>query len=67
MLHTTTNGGLHEFVAEQVLRRYARPRVRAADYQLTREPLAWTLRLASIAFPGEALLGDNHVLVLEAP
>jgi 2-polyprenyl-3-methyl-5-hydroxy-6-metoxy-1,4-benzoquinol methylase len=34
-------------------------------YQLTRKPFAWTFRLASIAFPGEALLGDNHVLVLE--
>ena len=35
-------------------------------YQLTRKPIAWTLRLASLAFPGDALLGDNHVLVLEA-
>lgn len=35
-------------------------------YQLTRKPIAWTLRLASFAFPGEVLLGDNHVFVLEA-
>lgn len=35
-------------------------------YQLTRRPLAWGLRLASIAFPGKSILGDNHVLVIEA-
>jgi 2-polyprenyl-3-methyl-5-hydroxy-6-metoxy-1,4-benzoquinol methylase len=35
-------------------------------YQLTRRPLAWLLRIASLAIPGEALLGDNHVLVIEA-
>jgi SAM-dependent methyltransferase len=35
-------------------------------YQLTRRPLAWLFRIASLAFSGESLLGDNHVLVLEA-
>jgi len=30
-MHTTTNKGLHEFVAERVLARYARPGIRAAD------------------------------------
>ncbi|HET8922817.1 MAG TPA: class I SAM-dependent methyltransferase [Candidatus Acidoferrum sp.] len=35
-------------------------------YQLTRKPLAWTLRLASFVFSGEALLGDNHIFVVEA-
>jgi len=30
-MHTTTNTGLHEFVAERVLSRYARPSIRAAD------------------------------------
>ena len=35
-------------------------------YQLTRKPIAWTLRLLSLAFSGTALLGDNHVLVLNA-
>ena len=35
-------------------------------YQLTRRPLAWLLRIASLAIPGDALLGDNHVLVIEA-
>ena len=34
-------------------------------YQLTRKPIAWIIRLAAAAFPGEALLGDNHILVLE--
>lgn len=35
-------------------------------FQLTRKPIAWTLRIASGIFPGDCLLGDNHVLVLEA-
>ena len=35
-------------------------------YQLTRRPLALTLRLASVVFPGEALMGDNHIFVVEA-
>jgi len=35
-------------------------------YQLTRKPLAWMLRVAALLFPGESLLGDNHILVLEA-
>jgi 2-polyprenyl-3-methyl-5-hydroxy-6-metoxy-1,4-benzoquinol methylase len=35
-------------------------------YQLTRKPIAWTLRLAAAAFPGEALVGDHHVFVFEA-
>jgi 2-polyprenyl-3-methyl-5-hydroxy-6-metoxy-1,4-benzoquinol methylase len=35
-------------------------------YQLTRKPIAWTLRLAAFAFSGEALLGDNHIFVVEA-
>jgi 2-polyprenyl-3-methyl-5-hydroxy-6-metoxy-1,4-benzoquinol methylase len=30
-MHTTTNTGLHEFVAERVLTRYAHPGIRAAD------------------------------------
>jgi len=33
--------------------------------QLTRKPLAWILRLAALAFSGAALLGDNHIFVLE--
>ena len=35
-------------------------------YQLTRKPIAWAMRLASLAFSGEALLGDNHIFVIEA-
>ncbi len=35
-------------------------------YQLTRKPIAWTLRLAAAAFPGDALVGDIHVFVCEA-
>src|SRR5260370_7940311 len=31
MLHTSTNSGLHDFVGEHVLVRYARPGVLAAD------------------------------------
>lgn len=34
-------------------------------YLLTREPIASTLRLVSFAFSGDALLGDNHIFVLE--
>ena len=34
-------------------------------YQLSRKPVAWTLRIAAAAFSGDSILGDNHVLVLE--
>jgi hypothetical protein len=34
-------------------------------YQLTRQPLALVLRLAAVFFPGDAILGDNHIFVLE--
>ncbi len=34
-------------------------------YQLTRKAIAWAFRLASLAFSGEALLGDNLILILE--
>jgi len=33
-------------------------------FQLTRKPLAWLLRIAAAPFPGDSLLGDNHVFVL---
>ena len=106
MIHTTTNSGLHDFVQERVLTRFARPTIRAVDlgtgpgttaarlsgiffdlwrqflpraglqlrehfvfppngYQLTRKPLAWAFRLASQVLSGTALVGDNHVFVLE--
>jgi 2-polyprenyl-3-methyl-5-hydroxy-6-metoxy-1,4-benzoquinol methylase len=35
-------------------------------HQLTRKPIAWTLRLASKVFPGKVIAGDHHVFVLEA-
>jgi SAM-dependent methyltransferase len=35
-------------------------------FQLTRRPLALLFRIATMAFRGESLLGDNHVLVIEA-
>lgn len=34
-------------------------------FQLTRKPIAQALRLASLIFSGDALIGDNHILVLE--
>lgn len=46
MLHTTTNSGLHEFVFENVIRRYARPGMRAAD--LGAGPGAMAARLHSL-------------------
>jgi len=41
---TTTNSGLHDFVGERVLARYARPGVRAADLGAGLEPWAARLR-----------------------
>jgi len=35
-------------------------------FQLTRKPLAWGLRLASMVVPGPSIIGDNHVLLIEA-
>jgi 2-polyprenyl-3-methyl-5-hydroxy-6-metoxy-1,4-benzoquinol methylase len=46
MPHTNTNSGLHEFVGERVLARYARPGVRAAD--LGAGPGAMAARLRSL-------------------
>ena len=34
-------------------------------YQLTRAPIAYALRLLASLSPGDAVLGDNHVLVIE--
>jgi 2-polyprenyl-3-methyl-5-hydroxy-6-metoxy-1,4-benzoquinol methylase len=34
-------------------------------HQLTRRPLAWTLRLVSSVFPKKVITGDHHVLVFE--
>lgn len=35
-------------------------------YQLTRKSIAWAMQLATLAFSGDALLGDNHIFVVEA-
>jgi 2-polyprenyl-3-methyl-5-hydroxy-6-metoxy-1,4-benzoquinol methylase len=34
-------------------------------FQLTRKPFAWPLWLAAAVVPGDSLVGDHHVLVLE--
>jgi hypothetical protein len=68
MLDTTTNPGLHDFVAEQILSRYARTGVRAVD--LGSGPGAMAGRLKSMGcevvaanfFPGDSLVGDIHFL-----
>jgi 2-polyprenyl-3-methyl-5-hydroxy-6-metoxy-1,4-benzoquinol methylase len=46
MLHTTTNSGLHAFVADRILKRYARAGMRAAD--LGTGPGAMADRLQSL-------------------
>src|ERR1700722_12446376 len=35
-------------------------------YQLTRKPFALPLAILASAFPGDSVLGDNHLFVLEA-
>jgi 2-polyprenyl-3-methyl-5-hydroxy-6-metoxy-1,4-benzoquinol methylase len=35
-------------------------------FQLSRKPVAWSMRLVAPLFSGESLFGDNHILVLEA-
>jgi 2-polyprenyl-3-methyl-5-hydroxy-6-metoxy-1,4-benzoquinol methylase len=35
-------------------------------FQLTRKPLAWGLRVVSLAFSERSIVGDNHILVMEA-
>ncbi len=35
-------------------------------YQLSRKSIAWTFRITASLFPGDSILGDNHVLVLES-
>jgi hypothetical protein len=35
-------------------------------FQLSRKSVAWSMRLAASMFSGESIIGDNHILVLEA-
>ena len=35
-------------------------------FQLSRKSVAWTMRLAAHLVPGESILGDNHIFVLES-
>ena len=35
-------------------------------YQLTRKVLAWPLAVAAAVFPGDSVLGDNHIFVFKA-
>jgi 2-polyprenyl-3-methyl-5-hydroxy-6-metoxy-1,4-benzoquinol methylase len=35
-------------------------------FQLSRKSVAWSMRLAASIFSGESIIGDNHILVLEA-
>lgn len=46
MIHTTTNPGLHDFVQEQALTNYARPKIRAVD--LGTGPGAMAARLSAM-------------------
>ena len=35
-------------------------------FQLSRKSVAWSMRLAASLFSGDSIIGDNHILVLEA-
>ena len=65
MLHTTTNCGLHDFVAERVLARYARGGVRAAD--LGTGPGAMAARLSALGFEVLAVDRDSNGFEANVP
>jgi 2-polyprenyl-3-methyl-5-hydroxy-6-metoxy-1,4-benzoquinol methylase len=65
MPHTIPNSGLHEFVSERVLVRYARPGVRAAD--LGAGPGAMTEMSHSFGFNVVAVDRDANVLEAGVP
>lgn len=72
MISTTTNTGLHEYVGQHILSRSARQRLKAADlfqpdgFQLSRKSVAWIMELVASISSEESILGDDHVVVLEA-
>ena len=63
--HTTTNVGLHEYVTSQVLARYARPRLPAAD--LGSGPGGMAERLRSLGCDVTATDRDAGVLETDLP
>src|SRR5260370_34728301 len=65
MLHTSTNSGLHDFVGEHVLVRYARPGVRAAD--LGAGPGAMAARLRSLGCDVVAVDRDSTGFEAQVP
>ena len=65
MLHTTTNSGLHEFVFENVIRRYARSGTRAAD--LGAGPGAMAARLNSLDLDVLAVDRDANGFAADLP
>ena len=71
MLHINTFSGSEDFAGKRLLARHGFWLHEHLDCpsnngQLPRKPIAWAMRLASSAFSCEALLGDNHIFVVEA-
>lgn len=65
MLHTSTNRGLHDFVGDRVLVRYARPGIRAAD--LGAGPGAMAARLSALGCDVLAVDRDSNGFAGEVP
>jgi 2-polyprenyl-3-methyl-5-hydroxy-6-metoxy-1,4-benzoquinol methylase len=65
MPHTTTNSGLHDFVGDRVLVRYARPGIRAAD--LGAGPGAMVARLRALGCDVLAVDRDSNGFAAKVP
>jgi len=65
MLHTTTNGGLHEYVGERILARYVRKGMRVAD--LGAGPGAMAARLNSLGCDVVAVDRDSKAFEASVP
>ncbi len=65
MIRTTTNNGLHDFVVERVLARYARPGIRAAD--LGTGPGAMAARVRSLGCEVLAVDRDSQGFEANVP